>query len=337
MPGLGSFSRPVTRLAAMGAGVLIASALSSCQPPFNLGQPTTRALESGAANVLSSASSLELAGTYTEGGHDWTIDTQMVRPSTQHSIVSTAGVQLEAIVVGDSAYFRGQQYLASHIGGDPLSQSLIKAAGNAWWRGAATTVPRLPDFTQGSSFQATFLGSVVNQRLDHVSVDGIDAVELSGPRADVYIATAQPYVPLRVRLKKGVAIDGVMNGDLRFSNFGRDFQIAVPADVIDFSNLSTLPPIYTVVSVDASRCGSTCAVSAVLKNLGGMSGARAPSTVTFTMTDSASGLVVGTCEVAVVPDVGYNATTTVGCTVQMNGQVANAAVINATPTNPGRA
>jgi len=34
-----------------------------------------------------------------------------------------------------------------------------------------------------------------------------------------------------------------------------------------FSNLSTLTPIYTVVSVDTSGCGSQCAVLALVKNL----------------------------------------------------------------------
>src|SRR5207245_1077486 len=89
---------------------------------------------------------------------------------------------------------------------------------------------------------------------------------------------------LVVQMKKGVVIDGISDGLFKYSNFGKDFGIAVPTDVIDFSNLSSLPPIYTVVSVDASRCASPCVVSAVLKNLGGLSGARAHSTVTFTMT-----------------------------------------------------
>ena len=56
------------------------------------------------------------------------------------------------------------------------------------------------------------------------------------------------------------------------------------------------------------------------------------------MTDSATKLTVGTCNVQVVPDVGYNATKTVSCTISAaSGQLANAAVVTATPTNPGRA
>jgi hypothetical protein len=93
-----------------------------------------------------------------------------------------------------------------------------------------------------------------------------------------------------------------------------------------------------VVSVDTTGCGSPCAVSAVVKNLGGMSGAKAPSTVTFTMTDSASGRALGSCQAQIQPDVGYNATTSVGCTISnSSGQPANAAIVTATADNPGRA
>jgi hypothetical protein len=332
------------------------AALSACDLPAGLGQPSTRALESGSADTLSAAKSFEITGSYSEsaaaaaqspasGAREnvppqattWTIDLQLVRPATEHVVVTAADVKLEAIVLGNDAYFRGNQFLSLHMGSDPLSRNLVKVAGNAWWKGAAGIVPRLPDFTVGSAFRATFLGTAATQRYDHVSVDGLDAINLSGPRADVFIATAPPYNLLRVHMKKGAVIDGVSDADLRFANFDRDFSIAAPSDVIDFSNLSTLPPVYSVESVDTSACGSPCVVSAVLKNLGGATGARAPSTITFTMTSTASGSVIGSCQTQVIPDVGYNATTTVSCTIgSLSGEQANAAIVTAVADNPGR-
>jgi len=181
---------------------------------------------------------------------------------------------------------------------------------------------------------ATFLGSAATQRTDHQPVGGLDAVELSGARADVFIASASPYQLLRVHLKKGVVVDGISDADLKYSNVDHDFKISAPTDVIDFGNLSTLPPIYTVISVDTSGCGSPCVVSAKLKNLGGMTGASAPSTITFAMNDAANGQALGSCQARVQPDVGYNATTTVSCTIA--GQATNAAVVTATADNPGR-
>src|SRR5258708_25418543 len=138
---------------------------------------------------------------------------------------------------------------------------------------------------------------------------------MSSPRADVFISAGAPYQVLRVHTLKGAVIDGIAEADLRFSNFNKDFQIKAPADVIDFSNLSTLPPVYTVVSVDTSACASPCVLSARLKNIGGMSGARSPSVVTITVAEPATRKVAGSCKAHVVPDVRYNSTTNVRPTV----------------------
>jgi hypothetical protein len=284
---------------------------------------------------LRSASSFEISGSYTENGASWTVDLQFVRPGKEHALVTQGTVKLEAILIGGQAYFRGQEFLAQHLGTATAARTLVHAAGNAWWKAPASNVPTLAEFTDGDRFRATFLGSAVSKRADHLSVNGVDTANLSGPRADVYIAEAAPHDLVRLRLPAGVSIDGVTKADLSYS-FGKDFNITAPTDVIDFSNLSTLPPLYTVVSVDTSRCASVCVVSALLKNLGGIRGASKPSTVTFNMTTNASGDVIGSCSVQVVPDVGYNATTTVTCTITLTGQQSNAAVVTASVNNPGR-
>jgi hypothetical protein len=310
--------------------------LMGCTPPFGLGQPASRALERGVEESLSSSKSFEMKGSYSEGGVQWDIDLQIAPPQQLHVLLNGRNEPLEGIVLGDQAYYRGQQFLAHHLGADALSQNLARAAGSSWWRGTVGYVPRLTDLTTGAAFRAAFLGSAASRRTDHVSVDGVDAVELSGQRADVYIASAPPYRLLRLHMTKGVVIDGVAEGDLHYGNYDKDFGIAVPGDVIDFSNLSTLPPVYTVVSVDTSGCTSPCAVTAQLRNLGGMTGAKARSTVTFTMTDAGSGHAIGSCQATVSPDVGYNATTTVGCTIPNVSGQQNAAIVTATPDNPGR-
>ncbi|MEP6751429.1 MAG: hypothetical protein ABI959_01620 [Candidatus Dormiibacterota bacterium] len=340
-----SSPRNATRRAlAVMAGAATVASLAGCQAPFGLGEPSTRALEAGIVDSLIGAKSLEITGTYNESGRLWSIDLQLVRPGTQHIVVSNADLKLEAAIFVDAtgvkvtdAYFRGNQFLSQHMGTDPASRNLVKAAGNAWWKGSAGQLPQLTNFTDGAAFKATFLGPSLSERTDHVTVDGIDAVSLSGLRAEVLVAAGAPHQLLRVQLKKGATVDGVSDAAFQYGNFGKDFKILRPSDVIDFSNLSTLPPIYTVVSVDTSRCNSTCVVSAVVKNLGGKLGAQAPSTITFTMTDPASKQSVGTCQVEVKPDVGYNATKTVSCTISVVAGQANAAIVTAAPTNPGRA
>jgi hypothetical protein len=209
-------------------------------------------------------------------------------------------------------------------------------AGNGWWRGSpAVPVPQLPDLTDGDAFTSTFLGPAVDQRIDNISVNGVDAVNLAGARAEVYVEAAIPHHLLRVRLRPGAVIDGLADADLRYGNYNRDFGIAAPADVIDFSNLSSLPPYYAVVSVDTSACTTPCVVSAQLKNMGGAAPALAASTATFRMTEAASGIVLGACTTPIRPDVGYGSSTRVSCTI--DGPVgSNTAIVAASVDNPGR-
>ena len=318
-------------------GAVVIAALSACDLPFGLDLPTTRSLESGATGTLLAADSFEITGSYSEGSNQWSIDLQLSRPDSEQLTVATSNLRLEAIILDNKAYFRGQRFLSAHMGSDLLSLSFVKAAGNGWWKGSAGRVPQLTDLTDGNVFRSTFLGQAITQRRDHVSVDGIDAVDLSGARGEVFITAQAPYRVLRVRLRHGVVVDGIHDADLRFVNYNRDFHTAAPADVIDFSNLSTLPPIYTVVSVDTSGCGKPCAVSALLKNLGGLLHAKAPSTIIFTMTDTASRQVLGSCQTPVVPDVAFNATTMVTCSIEnVTAEQSNAATVTATPDNPGR-
>jgi hypothetical protein len=315
----------------VAAGLAAALALGVACNPFGL--PATRALEDGAQATLD-AGSFELTGSYTVSGTPWTIDMQFTKPDVDHTVAGSNGTRVEVIRIGDAGYFRGKEFLAAHLAGNPLATSLIQAAGNSWWKGPAAMLPKLSDFTSGSTFRSTFLGTAVTTRTDEQTVDGVGAVELSGTRADVFIASSPPYQVLRIRLRKGVIVDGLEAADLRYGNVNRRFGTAAPTDVIDFSNFSSLTPIYTVISVDGSRCASPCVASATLKNLGGNAAANAPSRVTFVMTDPATGRAIGSCTAIVQPDIGYNATTTVSCTI--DGQPTNGAVITATPTNPGR-
>jgi len=336
----GTFSQVRRGALALLGGAALLAALCACDLPFGLGQPTTRTLENGAVASLDAAKSFRVSGSYTEPSmaERVAVDLEFARPSTEHATVNAAGVRVEAIIIGGDAYFRGNEFLSQHMGSDQISRNLVKVAGNAWWKGSAGDAPQLQDLTGGRGFRAAFLGTAVTRRTDHASVDGIDAVQLSGPRGDVLIAASPPYRVLRLLIKRGVTVDGITDADLRYNDFDRDFGIAVPRDVIDFSNLSTLPPLYTVVSVDTAGCAAPCSVSALLKNLGGLSAALAPSSVTFTMTDPATGKAVGSCQAQVRPDVGYNSTTTVGCTIGgVGGGQVNAALVTAVADNPGRA
>ncbi len=318
-------------------GVAVAILASACELPLGLGLPTTRELENGAIAALTSARSLEVAGSYQELSGRWDLDVQIARPAI-HVVASKDGVPLEAILIGKDGYFRGQELLAEQLNGDAASRSLATAAGNGWWKGLLPSPPDLADFTDAAKVRATFINAGLDARRDQVVDHGVQTVLLSGPRADVYIREAAPHELLRLRMHAGTTVAGISRADLLYSHYGTDFKIAPPSEVINFADLSTLAPIYTVLAVDASGCGSTCLVQAALKNLGGRIGAKAPSTITFEMTDLVSGAVIGSCKGTVAPDVDYNATTTVSCTiVPATGVDFGAAKVTATPNNPGHA
>src|SRR5947209_8089806 len=65
---LGSFWRERRGVLAVVAGAVALAALPACDLPFNLSQPSTRALQDGAVASLS-ASSFEIKGTYTAPGY----------------------------------------------------------------------------------------------------------------------------------------------------------------------------------------------------------------------------------------------------------------------------
>jgi len=330
-------NRPPRLIFAFGFLAAAAIAFAPACEPLGLGLPTTLELERGATDGLNAASSFEVAGSYTASGVPWSVDVQLVRPRTEHLLISQGSTQLEAIVIGPQAYFRGRDFLAQHLGTASAARTVIGAAGTAWWVGTAADLPDLAEFTDGTRLRAAFLGPAATQREDHVATDGVDTAVFLGPRADVYIAESAPHRLVRLHIRPGAIVDGIAAGDMHFSHFDQDFSIAAPTDVIDFSNLSTLPPEYTVVSVDTSGCASPCLVSAVVKNLGGRTGGQAPSSVTFTLADSVTGGSLGTCTAPVQPDVDYNATATVSCTIEVAGSDFNAAVVTATPFNPGHA
>ena len=320
--------------------LLIAAAvmllLAGCDLPLGLGFATTRELEDGALSTLASAKSLEVSGSYVEQSEHWVIDVQVVRPRSKHAVVQRNGVRLEAIVIGADRYFRSPQVLADQLSADQASRDLAQAAGSAWWTGLAVPDSNPFDFTDAAVLRATLINSDLATRRDRVTVNGVETAHLSSAGADVYIEEAAPHHLVRLQMRISKVVEGISQADLLFNHYGADFKIAAPHDVINFGDLSTLPPEYTVVSVDTSGCATPCVVQATVKNLGGRKGAKAPSTVTFQMTDLVSGKAIGGCTGTVAPDVDYNATTTVSCAIaEAAGADFAGAKVTATPTNPG--
>lgn len=308
--------------------------LGACAAPFGLGTASTRALEAGVARSLDEQAGVAITGSYREGGATWSLDLQIGASGAKHITLTSATDRIEAILVGSDAYFRGARFASEHLGEDPPARDLAKAIGSSWWRGSVEKVPALPDLTQGSALRSTFLGPAATERVDHVSADGVDAVRMSGPRGEVFVSATPPYRLLRLKLKSGVVVDGIADADLHYST-GRDIRVSAPSRVVDPRDSATLPPMYSAVSVDPSRCGRPCVAAATVRNIGGRSAARAPSTVTFTASDPSDGRTLATCVASVAPDVDHNATTIVTCTMDALEPGRVTALLTATVDNPG--
>ena len=117
--------------------------------------------------MLSSSAGYELSGQYKVSTKQWTIDEQFARPNARHLVLNGEGTKLEAIVIARDGYFRGQEFLAQRLGQSSAVPGLAQAAGSAWWKDTVSLVPTMPDFTDGTAFRATFLGSAANRRTDH--------------------------------------------------------------------------------------------------------------------------------------------------------------------------
>src|SRR5712692_1679219 len=86
-------------------------ALTTCDPTLGLGLPGERALEEGAVATLGKATSFEIVGSYGDARGRWIIDLQVVRPNTEHIVLTGPDQKIEAIVLGGRGYFRGPQFL----------------------------------------------------------------------------------------------------------------------------------------------------------------------------------------------------------------------------------
>jgi hypothetical protein len=315
----------------------ISALVAACSAPLGIGQTSTADLINTANSELDSAKSFEVSGRFSDAGKKYTMDLQLRRPSSVHLTMTINGVGLEAIEVGPKAYYRGADFLAQAAGpaaGSPTGPRLVKAVGDRWWTASEKPAPDLSGLTDNQKLKANFLNSLLVNRKEHVTVSGLDTVELSGKDGTVNISDTTPHRLVRVQVPSGMTVDGYTDADLRFSNYGKDFSITAPSGVLDFSDPSTLPPLYDVLSVDSSGCrsASSCVVAATVKNRTGLAGAPAQSTVTFNLSDS-GGKSIGTCSAGIAPDVANGATTTVSCKVPLGG-FSGAFTVHATPSNP---
>jgi hypothetical protein len=306
------------KLLLIGAAALM---MAACGLPFGLGRPSTSQLENGAADNLANATSFEAMGTFSESSTNYTFDTKYVKPSTEDILVTQGTLNYEVLQIGGKVYFKGNAYLSSVLT-SPDAQQILKAVGDRWFTTSTAQLVDTSAITDANKVKANFLTTIAAQRTDDVVVDGQKTAELTLSDFILNITESSPYRLVRLRSVSGKAVSGVSDFDMKFTNYGQDFGIQQPTNVFDLDDPTTWPPLYQVDSVTqvvisgTTSCNDPCVLNAIVENAGGVNGASAPSTVTFTLTSDTDNSTLGSCKVTIQPDRPHGQKFNVSCTIQ---------------------
>ncbi|HEV2035073.1 MAG TPA: hypothetical protein VGU71_12900 [Candidatus Dormibacteraeota bacterium] len=301
--------RAVVAIAAAG---LLAAA---CNLPF-LGPSlaSTSQLINGAGDSLARASGFEISGAFDGAAGSYTLNLKYTAPTTAHVAMTQNNLQFEFIQVDGKVYYRGKDFIASQVGSNAGAQKILHAVGDRWFSSASVAPIDMSAFTDAAKVKATFLQNFTVARKDNVSSSGIMTAELSADSYILNITEASPHRLVYLRTAPGKTVSNFTNTKLAFSNYNKSFGTVAPANVFDLDDHATWPPIYTAVSVENSRCSDPCVLSAVLRNDGGLTGAPAPSTVTFSVLDSSNN-TLGNCKVTISPDIPNGKQVTESCSI----------------------
>lgn len=289
--------------------------IGACSLPFGIGRPSTSQLENGAADNLANAKSFEVKGTFTDAQTSYTFDTKYVKPATEDTLITEGSVSYEVMQIGGKVYIKGSDYLNNALTSQDAKQ-IINAVGGRWFTISTAQPVDLSPITDANKVKANFLTTISDKRTDDVSVDGQNTAELTLSDAILNVTESSPYRLVRLRSVSGKTVSGVGNFDMKFSNWDQDFGLQTPTDVFDLDDPTTWPPYYQFVSVSAAGCNDPCVMSAVYQNAGGLNGAKAPSTVMFTLKAQDNTTLLGSCTVTIQPDHPHGQQFTVSCSIQ---------------------
>ena len=284
-------------------------------PTLGKKPPTTADLINKAADNFAAATSLEVSGTFVNGADTYEFDEQLALPNNAYVNLTLNGVQTEVVQRDGKLYFRGSQFVVAHLGtASAFATQVAHAIGERWWTGkSAKAVFDLSQMAELGNIKTNFFTTLGVKRKDNVSHKGVLTAELSQDGYVFNITEAAPYEIVFIHIPPGKTLGSLSDAQLELSNYNKVFDMPIPSDVFDIDDHSTWPPLYYAVSISAARCNYPCVLSGVFQNDGGVAGAPAPSTVTFTLTSARGSL--GSCKVAIRPDVANGRRVTKSCSI----------------------
>ncbi len=300
------------------AAVLAVLLFTACAVP-GIGQASTSDLINGAGTELAHATGLEVNGAFSKESGDFSVNIQMNPPHSAHitaskSSSSQTSLNYEAIQIGDKDFYRSLDLAKLAAAQTPDAQQVARMVGGRWFTYSGTPLD-LGVFASAADIKANFLTDLKVSRKDNVDAGGQNTAQLATGDYVLNITEASPHRLVFLQTVAGKTVQGYSQAHMSITNYNKVFAIEAPPKVVDLDDPATWPPLYTIVSVENSRCGTPCTLSAQVKNLGGVEGATAPSTVTFDLKNSANQKVLGSCNVTIHPDLPHNQTVTERCTI----------------------
>ena len=320
--------------------VLLAILLSTACGFTGIGQASTSDLINGAGTELAQATGLEVSGAFSRDSEDFSVDIQMNPPHSAHitaskSSTSQTSVNYEAVQIDRKDYYRSLDVARIAAGDTAEARMVARMLGGRWFTYKGKPFD-LGMFASAADIKANFLTDLKVSRKDNVDAGGQNTAQLASGDYVLNITEASPHRLVFLQTVAGKTVQGMSQAHMAIKNYNKDFAIEAPTRVIDLDDPTTWPPLYTIVSVENSRCGTPCTLSAQVKNLGGLEGASAPSTVTFDLTNSANHKVLGSCMVTIQPNVQHNQAVTERCTISGSAwtNFSGSYSYGATPHNP---
>src|SRR6266446_1460993 len=267
------------------SAVAIAALLFSGCAVAGLGRASTSELINGARYELAHATGLELEGAFTKDQSDMAVDIQTNPPHAAHIAASkqepnSQAIQVEVIQVDQKDYYRSVDLARVAAAASANAELVAHMVGGRWFTYQATPLD-LGGFANVGDVKANFLTDLKVSRRDDVDVGGQGTAELSTGDYLINITEASPHRLVFLRTATGKTVNGLSLVHMLIKDYNKDFAIKAPTNAVDLDNPTSWPPLYAVLSVENSRCGTPCTLTAQIKNFGGGGTAPGPSTLTF--------------------------------------------------------
>lgn len=223
------------RLAA--GGVFVALSVTGCggTPTNGMEEKSAAQVQQAATAAIEGASGVRVTGTAISEGRPVEVDLRIQDGSSSGTIIIEAA-RLEITTVGSNAYVQGDQQALEVLGMPPASAQL---GANRWLKLSAQEAPALEGFSLDSfAAQLARNDSPLDPEVEQTELEGKKVVVVSSQDGStLYVANTGVAYPLRAEDK------GQDAGQVDFTEYGADFDIAAPLGTVELSELVWLDAV----------------------------------------------------------------------------------------------